>query len=126
MTIYDPVFDGTGIFSGGELGKNAPFYSPIKGYKINLSGGSGGRAQAIVSGAYHVGRYFAKNPRFGARIGAVAGGAVVKYATSRKYGKKVYSAQSVYNRKRRYRKSSNDRSCCCTVRRNTGKRRRYY
>ncbi len=76
--LYDPVQSGSGIYSGGEIGKNAPFYSPIKGYKITFPGGGRGRIGSIISGAQYVGRYFRKNPRFGARIGAVAGGLAVE------------------------------------------------
>ncbi len=127
--LYDPVFAGSGIYSGGEIGKNAPFYSPIKGYKINLAGGGGGRAQAIIQGAYYVGRYFRKNPRFGARIGAVAGGlAVERYynATSSTRRKTFQSKINLYSSRKRNFKQRDSHCCCCAKRSNSRKRRMHY
>lgn len=116
MTIYDPTIDGTGVFSGGEFGKDAPFYSPIKGYGYKLYGPSTGRFGAYIKGAQYVYRYFRKNPRFGARIGAVAGGALVKYASQNarpnKFNQTLRSSYSSNYRKRKQFQLRHG-GCCC-------------
>ncbi len=124
MTIYDPVFDGTGIFSGGELGKNYPTVGPFKNFKPRLSG-RGGRFGPVISGAKYIGRYFRKNPRFGARIGAVVTGAAVEYATRSKYRQTYRAATNIYGGSRRYSKYNNG-SCCkqCTCKPNKRNSRR--
>ncbi len=110
MAIYEPTIQGTGIFSGG-VGKDSPYGKSTGLFKPQyhrFSGRFGGIGTAIK----FAGRYFQKNPRFGARIGAVAGGAAVKYATSGKYGKTYRSVQSRQRGFRKYNKPDN-RDCCC-------------
>ncbi len=98
MAIYEPVFDGTGVYSSG-IGKDSPYGKQTGLFKPQLYRGAG-RFGPIVSGAKYIGRYFRKNPRFGARIGAVAGGAAVRYASSNQQRKALRSSQSVNYRKR--------------------------
>ncbi len=124
MAIYDPVVSGAGIYSGGELGKDAPFYSPIRGYNIKVHGPGAGKVKAVIAAAQYGYRYFKRNPRFAARLGAVAGGALVSnYATNNKYRKTYGSAKfsrSSFRRNHTY----NNRVCCCRTSRNSYRSKR--
>ncbi len=116
MTLYEPALDGSGIFSGG-VGKDSPYGKQTAFPRYSMLPRGRGRIGSIVQGAYYVGRYFRKNPRFGARIGAVVTGAGVRhfygsnartnkhYQTLRAKGK-----QFGYKRKSKY---NNTHCCCC-------------
>ncbi len=112
--LYDPVQQGTGIFSGGEAGKNIPALGPFKNFKPNIIGPGGGKIKAVIKGGVYVARYFRRNPRFGARIAAVGVGyGVSRYAASNKYRKAFQSRKSVYSRKWRNFRKDNSRRCEC-------------
>ncbi len=119
MTIYEPVSpSGTGVYSG-TLGKDAPFYSPIRGFNIKVHGPGAGKVKAVIAAAQYGYRYFKRNPRFAARLGAVAAGAGVRYATSNQHRKARGATQFVrgsfrgYNRSKYSIRKSNARKCCC-------------
>ncbi len=115
MGIYEPVQDGTGVFSGG-VGKDSPYGKQTGQFRPKLFGRAG-RFGPVISGAKYIGRYFRKNPRFGARIGAVAGGAGVKYyASQSKYRQALRTTQSRSYRSWRYNKYRSRNCCCCTGR----------
>ncbi len=125
MALYEPVQDGTGVFSGG-VGKDSPYGKATGLFKPRLSGNKG-RIGTIVSGINYGSRYFRKNPRFAGRIAAVATGAAVRYASSGKYQKAFYPGQSVRNYSR---KRKQYHSCKCRLRSRSycipgSKRRRY-
>ncbi len=126
MAIYEAV-DPTGVFSGGIVrdslyGKSTGLFNP------KIMGPGSGRIKLAIRGARYIGRYFRKNPRFAARIGAVAGGyGVSRYASSNKYGKALRTTKLVYSRRRRTNTVNNKQCCCCTNGHGKrGKRRRYY
>ncbi len=123
MAIADP----RGIYQGG-IGKDVPAMGPFRNYQPKIQGPGSGKIKAIISGGKYVYGYFKKNPRFAARIGAVAGGAVVKYATYSTRRKTPFAKKSFYSSKRSYYSDKyrvrDKRSCCCV--RSPRKRRIYY
>ncbi len=123
MTIYEPIMDGTGVFSGG-IGKDAPYGKQTGLFKPNISKPGGGRAQAIIAGARAGYNYFKKNPRFVARIGAVAGGAVVRYASDNTKRKTLRSVQSDFYSSRSYRNKVHGGQCCCRCQKRRRRSRR--
>ncbi len=114
MAIYEPALDSTGIYGG--VGRDSPYGKStiFRGHSIIRPGG--GRISSIVQGAYYVGRYFRKNPRFGARIAAVAGGAGVKYYASQNARSNQYNQAlrpSYISRYSKRRKQYNGNCRCC-------------
>ncbi len=124
MGIYDPVQGGSGIYSGGEVGKNVPAMGPFKNFNPKLQGPGSGKIKAAIYAARLAGKYFKRNPRFAARIGAVAGGALVSnYASDNKYRKTLRATKSRYSTRRRYYADKHRFCCCCSNRGRTSKRR---
>ncbi len=124
--IYDPVQSGAGIFSGGEIGKNAPFYSPIKAYNVKLVGPGGGRVKAIIAGGRYVYNYFGKYPKFAGSVTGITAGGIIYNASKSSRGKTLQSKVPIYGSGKRYTKQRGAHCCCCTKRRSAGKRRMYY
>ncbi len=117
MAIYEPTYSGTGIYSGVSLGKDVPAMGPFRSYNPKYLGFGGGKVKAVISGLYYASRYFRKNPRFGARIGAVAAGAGIRYASDYKKHQALRPFTSRSYRKRSYnRATSRDNHCrrCCS------------
>ncbi len=117
MAIYEPASRGAGIFSGQSIGKEVPSMGPFKSFRPKLVGPGSGKVKAAIRGMYYVGRYFRKNPRFGARIGAVATGAAVRYgtnATNNQYRKAYGTAKSGRGGFRSNNSYNNRVQCCCT------------
>ncbi len=124
--IYVP----TDEFAGQSLGKDVPGMGPFKNYTPKLQGPGSGKIKAAIYAAQLGYRYFKRNPRFGARIGAVAGGAGVSYYFGKTqangpYRKTRSSIQSRYYSKRNARNKNADKCCCCTKHHSRGKRRFY-
>ncbi len=111
MPIYEPVYNGEAIYSGG-VGKDSPYGKATGLYKPALVGPGSGRIKLLIKGAHYVHRYFRKNPRFGARIGAVVTGAGVEYASRNKYRKTYRPVQSFRSGKRRIKYSRTNARCC--------------
>ncbi len=113
MAIYEAV-DPTGVFSGG-IGRDSPYGKAPGLFKPKIMGPGSGRIKLAIRGAQYFGRYFRKNPRFAARIAAVAGGyGVSRYASSNKYRKALRATKLVYGRRRRFNATNNKQCCCCT------------
>ncbi len=127
MAIFEPVYKGEPVFGGG-IGKDSPYGKATGLYRPNIVGPGSGRIKAVIKGAEYVGRYFRKNPRFGARIIAVGGGALVanryRNAPGSKYRKTLYSTKSFQRGFRRNKQSLNRSCCCCTKSHNRRQRRR--
>ncbi len=122
MTIYVP----TDEYSGVSLGKDIPGMGPFRNFTPKLQGPGSAKIKIAIRAAQFGYRYFRKNPRFGARIGAVAGGAGVRYAADNQYRETRGSAFTVRSGKRsyngfKYRVRKSKSCCCCTPRRKRGK-----
>ncbi len=115
MAIYEPVSEGAGIYSGYSVGKDAPFYSPIKGYKINLAS-SRGKAGAFIRGGKYVYDFVKRHPYFTGGAASAAAGYVAGNAAYNKKRQALFSSRFNSNRKWRSRKRSsgrrNSRRCC--------------
>ncbi len=111
MTLFEPALDGTGIYSTG-VGKDSPYGKQTGLFKPKLFRG-GGRFGAIGTAINTAGRYFRKNPRFAARIGAVAGGAAVRYASQNARSNSKYQTLRSTNKYKRSFRSRTSVQCCC-------------
>ncbi len=115
MAIYEPTFRGTGIYSGNTLGKDAPFYSPIKGYQVKLAGPHSGKIRAAIAAGRYVSNLFKRNPRPITYAGAAGAGYLANASYNQKR-KALLSYSSYSNRKRRnrasYARKQHNRRCC--------------
>ncbi len=133
MAIYEPVFDGSGVYGGG-IGKDAPYGKATGLYKPSIVRPGGGRTQAIIQGGKYVYDYFRRYPSFGPRVVAVVGGHVVSsYAKSNQRDQTLRDVFKSNGRSKYYRKSRNytkrSSNCCCKpvrCRRRFSNKQRFY
>ncbi len=134
MSFYEPVFDGSGIYSG-NVGKNQPAMGPWKNFKPNIIGPGSGKLKAVYRIGQYVAGQFRGNPRFTARVTAVGTGAAIKALSGGKVNgpsngsfNQAYSLGYANKRKRnKHYNKPNIRGCCCCGQehRTRGRRRRY-
>ncbi len=125
MAIYEPIQDGTGVYSGG-VGKDSPYGKATGLYTPRLAG-SRSRVGTIIEGMRFGYRAIRKHYKLSTGIGVIATGAGVRYATKGTYRKALRQRKSVYNNRRRSRKQNNSNCCCVTRRKHSyrSSRRRY-
>ncbi len=114
MAIYEPVFDSTGIFGGGEVGKDRPVSGNWASYKPKLVRGRG-RAAAIIKGGQYLYRYLRNHPKISAGIVSV-GGVAIGNAINNSLNKTLRSNSGHRGRKRSFRRNNsraNGSKRCC-------------
>ncbi len=111
MTIYEPVFDTTGIYSGG-VARDSAYGKQTKFPSYRLAGARG-RFGAIATGIGYARRYFGKHPKRVGYAGSAFGGYLVASKTnarSNQFNQALRTTKYKYNR---FRKQSKHRSCRC-------------
>ncbi len=123
MAIYEPVFNGRGIYSGG-FAKEFPTAPNSRWFNPKF-GPNRGRLGAIITAGRLGYRFFRKDPRRVATIAGLGAGALSYNASRGKYRKALSTVQSRKRSKRSYNKHRSSQCCCCTNSHKRGPSRKY-